>query len=90
MLGDDGEDGQYDSRMAKQKVSVTLSPERLRRARELTGSENLSELLDDALDALVERELERRWLEGCERGPDDADLPGGVMVDLGDVPWDGR
>ena len=76
--------------MAKQKVSVTLSPERLRRAREVTRSANLSEMLDDALDALVERELERRWLEGHERAPGDTGLPGEVPVDLTDVPWDSR
>jgi hypothetical protein len=38
------------------KVSVTLSPERLPRARELTSNMKLSELVDEALDALVERE----------------------------------
>ncbi len=76
--------------MAKQKVSVTLSPERLRRAREVTRSANLSELLDDALDALVERELERRWLEGHERAAGDTGLPGEVPVDLTGVPWDSR
>ncbi len=74
--------------MAKQKVSVTLSPERLQRARTVTGNENLSELLDDALDALVERELERRWLERHDRAPGGADLPGDVTGDLAEVPWD--
>ena len=73
--------------VAKQKVSVTLSPERLQRARTVTGNENLSELLDDALDALVERELERRWLERHDLAPGDADLPGQVTVDLAEVPW---
>ncbi len=76
--------------MAKQKVSVTLTPEQLRHAQDLTGSENLSELLDDALAALIERELERRWLAGHEGGDDDPDLPGEVGIDLSDLPWDDR
>lgn len=74
--------------MAKQKLSVTLTPEQLRRAQALTGSENVSELLDVALEALIERELERRWLAGHESGDDDPDLPDEVSIDLSDVPWD--
>lgn len=74
--------------MPKQKVSVTLSPERLSRAQAITGSENVSELLDDALAALIDRELERRWLAGHTGGSDDLDLPGEVVVDLSDLPWD--
>jgi post-segregation antitoxin (ccd killing protein) len=74
--------------VAKQKVSVTLAPEQLRRAQDLTGSENVSDLLDDALEALIERELERRWLAGHESGDDDPDLPREVSVDLSDAPWD--
>lgn len=77
--------------MAKQKVSVTLSPERIDRARAVTGRTNLSELLDDALDALVERELENRWLDGHDRSAGFRDdLPGEVVVNLADVPWDDR
>lgn len=72
----------------KRKVSVTVSPERLRRAQEITGTTNLSELIDDALAALVERELERRWLEAHATGGQTADLPGEVSVDLSAVPWD--
>lgn len=74
--------------MAKQKASVTLSPELVQRAREVTGRQNLSELLDAALDALVERELERRWLAGHSTSVVGADLPGEVPVDLADLPWD--
>jgi hypothetical protein len=74
--------------VAKQKVSVTLSPERLRRATEVTGTTNLSELLDEALDALVERRLEQRWLVAHEPSAADAGLPGEVPVDLSGVPWD--
>ncbi|MGH9187983.1 MAG: hypothetical protein ACRD0U_19585, partial [Acidimicrobiales bacterium] len=48
------------------------------------GTSNVSQLLDEALAALIERELERRWLDAH---PDD-DLPGEVAVDLSSVPWD--
>jgi len=72
--------------MAKQKVSVTLSPSRISVARRLTGNENLSDLLDDALSALIEREQERRWTNG--RSADDDDPLGDVVPDLTDTPWD--
>jgi post-segregation antitoxin (ccd killing protein) len=67
------------------KISATLTPERLREAQEVTGTSNVSQLLDDALAALIERELEKRWLP--EAHPDD-DLPGEVEVDLTPVPWE--
>lgn len=76
--------------MAKRKVSVTLSPGRVDRARVVTGKSNLSDLLEDALDALVERELERQWLTAHETAAGQEDLPGEVPVDLADVPWDPR
>jgi hypothetical protein len=69
---------------ARTKISATLTPERLRRAQEVTGTSNVSQLLDDALAALIERELEKRWLAAH---PDD-DLPGEVEVDLTPVPWE--
>ncbi len=74
--------------MTKRKVSATVSPERLQQAQELIGNDNVSEVLDQALGALVERELERRWIEGYGDGRT-ADLPGEVPVGLADVPWDG-
>lgn len=70
--------------MTKTKVSATLTPERLAKAREVTGLANLSELLDQALSALIERELERQWMASH---PYD-DLPGEVQVDLSTVPWE--
>lgn len=70
--------------MPKTKVSATISPERLARAKEVTGTENVSELLDEALAALVERELEQQWLTAHP----DQELPGEVVPDLTGVPWD--
>lgn len=75
--------------MSKRKVSVTLTPERIARAQEVTGRANLSELLDEALLALVDRELEQRWIAGTDSTMD-RDLPSGVPVDLSDVPWEPR
>lgn len=72
------------SRMPKMKVSATVSPNRLARAREVTGTDNVSELLDQALGALIERELEQRWL----RAHPDQELPSEVLPDLSAVPWD--
>jgi post-segregation antitoxin (ccd killing protein) len=69
---------------ARTKISATVTPERLREAQEVTGTSNVSQLLDQALAALIERELEKRWLEA---GPGD-ELPGEVEVDLTSVPWE--
>lgn len=69
---------------ARIKVSATLTPERLREAQAITGTSNVSQLLDDGLGALIERELEKRWLEANRED----DLPGEVPVDLSSVPWE--
>ncbi len=69
---------------ARTKISATVTPERLREAQEVTGTSNVSQLLDQALAALIERELEKRWLEAA---PDD-ELPGEIEVDLTSVPWE--
>ena len=70
--------------MTRVKISATLAPDRIAAARAVVETASLSELLDLALEALVERE--RRWLDAY--GDDAADLPGEVSVDLGHVPWD--
>lgn len=75
--------------MSKRKVSVTLTPERIDRAQRVTGRANLSELLDEALLALVDRELEQRWIAAHDSAHD-PDLPADVPVDLSDVPWEPR
>lgn len=69
--------------MPKTKVSATVSPERLARAKEITGAQSVSDLLERALGALIERELEQRWLQAH---PDD-DLPEAIP-DLSGLPWD--
>ncbi len=70
--------------MPKAKISATVSPEQLARAHEVTGTRSVSVLLDEALAALIERALESRWLSAH---PDD-ELPGEVVPEMTDVPWD--
>lgn len=70
--------------MTTTKISATVTPERLAEARAVTRTSNLSQLLDEALAALISRELERRWLEAHP----DEELPGEVPVDLSSVPWE--
>ncbi|CAN5874614.1 hypothetical protein BH23ACT10_BH23ACT10_37080 [soil metagenome] len=70
--------------MPKVKISATVSPDRLSRAHDVTGTKSISDLLEQALAALIERELERRWLDAHP----DADLPGEVVPDLSALPWD--
>lgn len=72
--------------MTRVKVSATLAPELIAEARAVVSTASLSELLDRALEALVERELERRWLD-AHHG-DTSALPGPVPVDLSHIPWD--
>jgi chorismate-pyruvate lyase len=74
--------------MTKLKISATVDPGRLSAARQVVGADrSVSEVLDLALDALVVRTLEARWLAAHDTERDD--LPGEVVVDLRDVPWDG-
>ena len=54
--------------------------------RSVVATATLSELLDRALEALVERELERRWLDAHD--DDTSDLPQAVPVDLSHIPWE--
>lgn len=70
--------------MAKRKISATIDPDRLAEAVELSGTDNVSSVLDRALKALIDLERERQWLEARR----DTDLPGEVPPDLSDLPWE--
>lgn len=70
--------------MTKKKLSATVDPERLAEALELTGSTNVSSVIDRTLNALVDRERERRWLAAHPA----TDLPGEVAPDLSPVAWE--
>ena len=75
--------------MAKVKISATLDPARLERAKELTGVNSVSEVLERGLAALIEDELERIHAEGYARAPQAGEtvraVDAGVWADL---PWD--
>lgn len=74
--------------MNKVKISATVRPDQLAEAKRLTGCENVSEVLNRALAALIDDELERAHAEGYARLP----LGGETIevVDPGvwaDLPW---
>lgn len=75
--------------MGKVKVSATVNPDRLARAKELTGCENVSEVLDRALAALIEDELERAHADGYARVPQASETVEVVDSDVwSELPWD--
>ena len=77
--------------MPKSKLSVTLDPETLNRARALVDVSSVSELLDIALERLIRTEQERQHVAGYVLTPPDHDLeefartPRDAIVD--DVDW---
>lgn len=70
--------------MPKRKISASVDEQRLARAVELAGDDNVSAVIDAALGSFIERELERRWLDAHPP----SDLPGEVVPDLTDLPWE--
>ena len=75
--------------MNKAKVSATIDPGRLARAKQLTGSDNVSEILDRALVALIDDELERIHAQGYERVPQGSETVKVVDAQVwSDLPWD--
>lgn len=75
--------------MSKVKVSATVSPERLERARQLTGCGNVSEVLDRALAALIAAELERVHVAGYAREPQGDDTVSTVDAGMwSELPWE--
>ncbi|MGH9114272.1 MAG: hypothetical protein ACRDWW_00425 [Acidimicrobiales bacterium] len=75
--------------MAKVKISATVDPADLKRAKELAGVTSVSEVLGRGLVALIEDELERIHAEGYARAPQAGEtvrtIDAGVWSDL---PWD--
>lgn len=74
--------------MNKVKISATVRPDQLAEAKRLTGCENASEVLERALAALIDDELERAHAEGYARLPQGAETV--EVVDPGmwaDLPW---
>ena len=75
--------------MAKVKIAATVDPARLDQAKELTGVQGVSEILERGLAALIEDELERIHADGYARAPQASEtvrtIDKGVWADL---PWD--
>ena len=75
--------------MAKVKISATVDPARLERAKELTGVTSVSEVLERALSALIEDELERIHSDGYSQLPQGGETVRTVDPDVwADLPWD--
>lgn len=75
--------------MAKVKISATVDPAHLERAKELTGVSSVSEVLERGLVALIEDELERIHIEGYARLPQAGETVKAVDAGIwADLPWD--
>ncbi len=75
--------------MTKVKISATVDPARLERAKELTGVNSVSEVLERGLTALIEDELERIHVEGYARHPQAGETVDSVGAEIwADLPWD--
>ena len=75
--------------MAKVKISATVDPGRLEKAKQLTGCESVSEVLDRGLRALIESYLETVHAQGYERHPQGTETVTGVEPAIwADLPWD--
>lgn len=75
--------------MAKVKISATVDPDRLERAKQLTGVRSVSEVLDRGLTALIEDELERIHADGYSRVAQGDETVRAVDPDMwADLPWD--
>jgi len=75
--------------MGKVKLSATVSPDRLERAKQLTGCDNVSEVIDRGLAALIARELEQIHADGYARAPQGEEAVETVDPAVwSEVPWD--
>lgn len=75
--------------MTKVKISATVDPARLERAKELTGVSSVSEVLERGLTALIEDELERIHVEGYAQHPQAGETVDAVDARIwADLPWD--
>ncbi len=75
--------------MAKVKISATVDPVRLARAKQLTGVRSVSEVLERGLAALIEDELERIHVEGYAQHPQAGETVQSVDTAVwDDLPWD--
>lgn len=75
------------------KISVTIDPGLLDQTKALTGSDNVSDLIDQGLALIIEREQHKQWVDGYLRHPqgheesDWAELADGGAID-DDTDWE--
>jgi hypothetical protein len=75
--------------VAKVKISATVDPGRLEKAKQLTGCESVSEVLDRGLRALIESYLEAAHAHGYVTLPQGDDTIAAVDPSIwDDLPWD--
>jgi hypothetical protein len=76
--------------MSRERISTTVDSARLAKARLLFRVRD-SHLIDQALDALVEREISRRELQAIEENPSEQDPDLAWEAPAGpDLPYDGE
>ena len=74
--------------MAKVKISATVDPVRLEKAKQLTGCDSVSEVLDRGLMALIESYLEAVHANGYTQRPQGAETVTAVGPAIWhDLPW---
>lgn len=77
--------------MTKVKISATVDPAHLDRARALTGCASVSELLGRGLEALIEDQLEQVHAAGYTRAPQTGESVQSVDAAVWtDLPWDDK
>jgi len=75
--------------MSKTKVSATVDTDRLARAKQLTGVQNVSQVLNRALGVLIEAELEQIHVDGYTRIPQGEETVHTVDATVwADLPWE--
>jgi hypothetical protein len=75
--------------MTRIKISATVDPDRLERAKKLVGSDSVSEVVDLGLRALIEAQLEVVHVNGYARLPQGDETVTTVDPSVwADLPWD--
>jgi hypothetical protein len=60
--------------MTKRRATITVDPDKVDEANRLTGSDNFSQTVDKALDALIRQERLRQDVEAYARIPQERGL----------------
>lgn len=74
--------------MTRAKTSATVDRDLLAQAHKLTGVKSISELLDRALSASINAELEARWHAGYDAAPAGTDADDVIQTSFRDLGLD--